>query len=195
MTDPAFAALIDRVRARDPQAAVDFVRSVRPGLERFAAGVLRRADLAHRIDPEDVCQDVMATFFGWLARADRGLDDPDRVGRLLRKAVRNRIVDETRRALAARRGGTGSATATNADDCLDSAPANCGTPSAAVSHAEIAAAIDSRLTADERDLIERRRAGQEWAAIAAAVGGTPDGVRKKLGRAVDRVLGQLGLTI
>jgi hypothetical protein len=55
------------------------------------------------------------------------------------------------------------------------------------------AAVRLRLTEEERHLAERRAEGAAWAAIAAELGGTPDGRRMQLTRALDRVERELGL--
>ena len=54
-------------------------------------------------------------------------------------------------------------------------------------------ALRGRLTPEERELADRRGAGQGWAEIAAALGGTVDGRRMQLKRAIDRVAPELGL--
>ena len=54
-------------------------------------------------------------------------------------------------------------------------------------------ALRGRLTPEERELADRRGAGQEWAEIAAALGGTAAGRRVQLKRALDRVGPELGL--
>jgi hypothetical protein len=53
--------------------------------------------------------------------------------------------------------------------------------------------VRGRLAEDERRLLELRQHGREWAEIAAEVGGGPEALRKKLGRALDRVARELGL--
>jgi hypothetical protein len=50
-----------------------------------------------------------------------------------------------------------------------------------------------RLSPEERRLLELRDQGQEWAAIAMAVGGQPEALRKQLARALERVAQDLGL--
>ena len=54
-------------------------------------------------------------------------------------------------------------------------------------------ALRGRLTPEERAVADRRGAGQGWAEIAAALGGTADGRRMQLKRALDRVAPELGL--
>ena len=55
------------------------------------------------------------------------------------------------------------------------------------------AALYARLGAEERDLAERRAAGQTWPEIAVAVGGTAQARRKQLARAIDHLAPELGL--
>ena len=45
----------------------------------------------------------------------------------------------------------------------------------------------------ERLLLDLREQGQEWAEIAAARGASAEALRKKLGRAIERVARELGL--
>jgi hypothetical protein len=66
-------------------------------------------------------------------------------------------------------------------------------PSDLVAGEELLREFRNRLTEEERQLADRRAQGGEWTAIAVEVGGTPEGCRKQLTRAIDRVLQQLGL--
>jgi hypothetical protein len=50
-----------------------------------------------------------------------------------------------------------------------------------------------QLTDEERHLAELRVRGRGWQEIAAECGGSPDALRKKLDRALDRVCLQFGL--
>ena len=53
--------------------------------------------------------------------------------------------------------------------------------------------VRRRLTADEWPLLELKNQGHDWAEIAAQVGGLPETLRKKLARAIERVVDELGL--
>src|SRR5207244_4246852 len=66
-------------------------------------------------------------------------------------------------------------------------------PSQHVAGQELLRAAERLLTAEERQLAELRKEGLDWRAIAERQGGTPEALRKKLARAVDRVARQLGL--
>ena len=48
------------------------------------------------------------------------------------------------------------------------------------------------MTDAERTLMDRRLAGATWDELAGEFGGTPDAVRKRFERAVERVAGELG---
>jgi hypothetical protein len=68
-----------------------------------------------------------------------------------------------------------------------------GTPSRQVAARELLDAARARLTPGEIRLLERRQDGEAWEAIAAAEGGTPEALRKRLARAVERVAREIGL--
>src|SRR5206468_1481154 len=59
--------------------------------------------------------------------------------------------------------------------------------------AELLREVARRLTPEERRLVELRRAGADWEAIAGQLGSTAVALRKRLSRAVDRVTRELGL--
>ncbi len=50
-----------------------------------------------------------------------------------------------------------------------------------------------RLNADERELVELRQRGCDWDSIAREKNSTPVVLRKRLSRALDRVLHEVGL--
>src|SRR5262249_62384788 len=66
-------------------------------------------------------------------------------------------------------------------------------PSREVAARELLEEARRLLSPDERALLERREQGDDWAAIAAELGGSPDALRVRLARAVDRVAERLGL--
>ena len=66
-------------------------------------------------------------------------------------------------------------------------------PLANLSQRDIYMAIRGCLSDEDRYLVDQRGLGREWADIAAEVGGTAEQLRKRLGRALDRAVRQLGL--
>jgi DNA-directed RNA polymerase specialized sigma24 family protein len=113
------------------------------------------------------------------------LREPEQLLRLLVTMARHKIIDHARRP--ANRAADSPAHAWEGlADPGDS-------PSAVVVQEELLREMRRRLTAEERELAELRAQGRSWAEIAAARGGTADGVRKKVERALERVCRELGL--
>ena len=66
-------------------------------------------------------------------------------------------------------------------------------PSRQLAAQDLLEEVRRRLTSEERQLLELRDQGLDWAEIAAARNGSPEALRKRLARAIDRVSAQLGL--
>jgi hypothetical protein len=66
-------------------------------------------------------------------------------------------------------------------------------PSTVIVVRDLQEEVRRRLAPDEWQLLELRNQGHDWAAIAAMVGGLAETLRKKLARAIDRVVAELGL--
>jgi hypothetical protein len=66
-------------------------------------------------------------------------------------------------------------------------------PSRQVAGRELLLECRKRLSDEERELADLRAQGREWADIARERGGSPEALRKRLGRGLDRVAQQLGL--
>jgi DNA-directed RNA polymerase specialized sigma24 family protein len=58
---------------------------------------------------------------------------------------------------------------------------------------ELCREVLTRLSADERELVELRNRGYDWATIAREKNSTALVLRKRLSRALDRVLHEVGL--
>jgi hypothetical protein len=66
-------------------------------------------------------------------------------------------------------------------------------PSAALVVLDLQQEVRRRLAPDEWQLLDLKNQGHDWAEIAARVGGNAESLRKKLARAIDRVIEELGL--
>jgi hypothetical protein len=58
---------------------------------------------------------------------------------------------------------------------------------------ELLEQVRKRLNEEERSVADLRGQGHDWAEVARRLGGTPDGRRMQLTRALDRVGGEMGL--
>jgi RNA polymerase sigma-70 factor (ECF subfamily) len=186
----SFADLIGRVRAGDAHAAAVVVQRYEPTLRRAVRVRLRRDPrLCRLLDSVDICQSVLASFFVRAGLGQYDLTAPEHLVKLLATIARNKVINQARKQGAARRApGPDAAPAAPAD-----VPAPGPGPAGEAEARELLAEALRRLTSEERRLLELREAGQEWAQIAAVVGGSPDALRMQLARGAARVTKELGL--
>ena len=186
------ADLIARLRAGDAQAAAEFVRHYEPAIRLRIRVWLRMQDARLRrvFDSVDICQSVMASFFVRASAGQLDLDQPEKVVALLVQMARHKLAHQIQKQQAKRRDIRRVQGVPSHD--LDVA---CSDPSPSewCAGQELLQEIHKRLSPEERRLADHRAEGRDWAAISAEVGGTPDGVRMQLSRAVDRISAQLGL--
>jgi RNA polymerase sigma-70 factor (ECF subfamily) len=182
-----FIDLIHRVRSGDPAAAADLVRRYEPAVRRAARLQLRDPRLRRILDSVDVCQSVLASFFVRVASGQYELDRPEQLLRLLAVMARNKLASQARRAYVLRRKA-------RPEEIGESEPLSpLPDPSQLAAWRDLLQVVRGRLTVDERQLADRRALRQEWTQIAAEVGGSPEALRKKLARALDRVSRQIDL--
>ncbi len=187
--DNSFADLIRRVRAGDAEAAAALVRQYEPAIRRSLR--LRLDPRLRRVcDSLDLSQAVLGSFFVRAAAGQYDLDTPAQLLKLLATMARHKLSKARRHQLQARRDARRN---TAGGEEVQQVPAEASTPSQQVAARELLAEVRLRLSDVERRLMELRHQGHDWAAIAAELGGSPEALRKKLTRAVDRVAGELGL--
>lgn len=192
--EAAFHDLMRRVRAGEPEAATELVRQYEPEIRRAVRLRLTDPRLHRLVDSMDICQSVLANFFVRVHAGQFELDRPEQLLRLLVTMARNRLLDQARKQHARRRDAR--RIDAGADERLANlADAGAGTPSRILAGKELLQAVRSQLTDEERELAERRALGKDWAEIAKELGSTPEALRKRLSRALDRVTRQLGLDV
>src|SRR5262249_40040737 len=150
----------------------------RPDIERAIRVPLFNCRLHRVVEATDVCQAVLARFFAGVTSGRFVLEEPDQLRKLLVTMARNEVFDAIRKIRAsgrdARRVEDGSG------DSLEAAMDASPTPSRIVAGRELLEELYRRLSPQERLLAERRTRGHSWATIAAEIGSTADGCRKKL---------------
>jgi RNA polymerase sigma-70 factor (ECF subfamily) len=186
---PDFDAFVRRVRAGDPEAAAELVRKYESAIRVAVKVKLTDPILRRQFDAEDVCQSVLASFFVRAAAGQYDLAEPSQLVGLLVTMARNKLAGQARRHARVRRDAHRVGNLDEAGHVAAGAPG----PGTVVANRELWERVRGSLSDEERALADRRAAGQEWAEIAAALGGTAQGRRKQLERALDRALGGLGL--
>jgi RNA polymerase sigma-70 factor (ECF subfamily) len=188
--DAVFRELIGRVRAGDEAAATQLVRDYEPVIRRVVRIQLRDGRMRRVFDSMDISQSVLRSFFVRAALGQYELRTPHELLKLLSTIARYKLADQVkqhqRECRDVRRVENGSP-----DERAIAAVQS--SPSEQVANQELLDEFRKRLSDDERHLAEQRALGRGWAEIAAAAGGSPEGLRKKLGRAVDRIGRELGL--
>jgi RNA polymerase sigma-70 factor (ECF subfamily) len=188
-----YSEFIRRIRQGDEQAAEELVRRYEAEIRLEVRGWLRLRNPALRrvFDSMDICQSVLASFFARAAVGDFDLDEPPQLIRLLVGMARKKVAEQARHHQRQRRDVrrvgdielemTGAAAATEE------------TPSRLASGRELLQKFRERLSDEERQIADLRAKGYDWAAVATELGGTAEGRRKQLARAVARVEDDLGL--
>jgi RNA polymerase sigma factor (sigma-70 family) len=185
-----FEELIRRVRAWDQEAAAELVRRYEPAIRRAVRFRLADARLGSLLDSMDVCQSVLGSFFVRAASGQYSLETPEQVLGLLTAMARNKLASQVRKQRSQRRDNRRVSPIAEGGSRLI-APGD--SPSVAIVVLDLQQEIRRRLAPDEWQLLELRNRGHDWAEIAAQVGGLAESLRKKLSRAIDRVVGELGL--
>jgi RNA polymerase sigma-70 factor (ECF subfamily) len=189
LDDDSFACFLTRVRAGDEQAAAELVRQYEAEIRREVR--LRLGDSRFRrvFDSMDICQSVLGSFFVRVAAGQYEFEKPADLLRLLVTMARTKLAWQVRRARAQRRDYRRQEVCPADLETVAADPS----PSEQIEWQELLREFRLRLSKDERQLADLRAEGRAWDQIAATLGGTPEGRRKQLTRAIDRVARQLGL--
>jgi RNA polymerase sigma-70 factor (ECF subfamily) len=189
---PSFAEFMRRIRAGDARAAEELVRHYESAIRLAVRTRLTDPALKRHLDSVDVCQSVLASFFLRAAAGQYDLNDPSQLIALLVRMAQNKLAGQARFHRRQRRDAGQVVALDSAAE--ESAHAQPG-PDRVAAGRDLLEALRGRLNPEERELADRRGAGQGWPEIAAALGGTANGRRIQLKRAIDRIAPELGLEV
>jgi RNA polymerase sigma-70 factor (ECF subfamily) len=187
-----YTDFIRRIRLGDERAAEELIRRYEPEIRLEIRTMLRLRDprLRRVFDSMDICQSVMVSFFLRAAVGEFDLDEPSQLIRLLVGMARNRLADRVRFHQRHRRDVRRVGAVEPKEWTI---PSEAESPSEVISRRELLAMFRARLSGDEQKVAEMRSQGHDWESVARELGGTPDGRRKQLTRAIARVGQELGL--
>jgi RNA polymerase sigma-70 factor (ECF subfamily) len=188
-----FPDLLARVRSGDQEAAADLIRQLEPELRRAVRVRMSDPRLRRVVDSVDICQSVLANFFVRVRLGEFDLGRPEQLLHLLLVMARNKLQDRVRRQQAQKRDQRRREAQAEVD--LDALAGRAPQPGSIVAWRDLLDTVRQHLTDEERQLADHRALGLDWPEIAARVGGQPGTLRKKLGRALDRVTACLGLEV
>jgi RNA polymerase sigma-70 factor (ECF subfamily) len=188
--DTSFADFLCRIRTGDEQAAAELVSRYEPALRLEIRMRMKDPKLRRLLEPADLCQSVLKSFFVRATTGQYDLDSPEKLLALLRTMARNKVVQQTRRQRALRRDLRRDV---SLHEGIPHAVAADPSPSRIAIGREMLDAFRGKLTEEERQLADLRSQGCDWAEIARQLGGSPQALRKQLARAANRAARQLGL--
>jgi RNA polymerase sigma-70 factor (ECF subfamily) len=186
--DASFRDLMGRVRAGDPQAALQLVRDYEWAIRLQVRVRLTQPDLRRLLDSMDVVQLVWASFFPRAAAGQYDLDDPKRLLNLLITLAHNKLLDQAKGLRRKRRGEGQVVGGLPAQaEPVDPHPG----PASVADEQDFVRAFRERLSSREQVLWDQRLLGRSWGEIAAELGGDPDVLRIHFNRALERAARQL----
>ncbi len=183
--------LVARLRGGSQDAATELVQRYGGEIQRYVHYRLTDPRLRALVDSLDICQSVLANFFLRLSRGELRLDDSRQLMALLTVMARHELCDVARKQGSLRR--QGQRKAIRDQETLNSIPQTGDDPAEMVAGRELLDAVCRKLSDDEQKILEMRLAGCNWAEIAKQCQTTPEAVRKRMTRALDRAAKQLGL--
>jgi RNA polymerase sigma-70 factor (ECF subfamily) len=192
-SEASFADLMRAIEARDEAAEQHLFDRLwakyEPEIRRDMEYRLRYSAIRQRLDPEDVVQSALKSFFLRAAAGRYHLEDAGEMHRLLSAMVRTKLAEHMRFHLQQRR----DPRRTEPVEAAADAAAGDTSPSDAVSDRELAEEFLRRLTPEERELWDLHQQGLPWSEVAALVGGTAQARNKQVARAIRRVRREMGL--
>jgi DNA-directed RNA polymerase specialized sigma24 family protein len=179
-----FSELIAAIRAGEEAAAARLLAKFDSYMERVVRFQMRHRGDYNRLRPQvgasDICQSVFKSLFDGLRKGRFELSRPEQLEKLLSAMSRLKIATEGRKLNVILREVLDlDAAHEQMDPGRD--PGKC------LDDQDLAEAVVKQFSADELDLLMRRLDDQPWSAIATALGGQADALRKKLARAIERV--------
>lgn len=184
----SFADFLRRLRSGDEQAAVELVRRYEPVIRCEVRLGMTDPRLGRLFDSVDVCQSVLASFFMRAAAGQYDLGRPEDLFALLVRMARNKLVSQVRRQRA-RAADQQRVETSNLDAVSTVGP----DPGRLAAGRDLLAEVRRRLSDEERQVADLRAQGRAWPEVATELGGTPEGRRKQLARALNRVAEELEL--
>jgi len=189
---PEFTQFVDQIRLGNGQAAEELIRRYESAIRVAVRIKMTDPSLKRELESMDICQSVFASFFLRAAAGQYDLSNQKNLVGLLVRMAQNKLAMQVRKQYQ------------QCSDIRKNLKFEAGTidhagreatPSRIVAGQELWNKVQAQLSQEEREIVRRRASGEGWEEIATGMGGSADGRRKQIKRALDRVSEQLGLAI
>jgi RNA polymerase sigma-70 factor (ECF subfamily) len=188
LDETPFLDLIRRVRAGDKDACCELVRRYEPAIRSVIRNRLSPR-LRRLLDSFDLSQSVLKSFFPRAAAGRFVLDTPEQLTNLLAAMVRNKLHKQVRRQQARRRDCRRVQEGPVEEAQLAAPPVD---PLRTLAAEERLRRVRALLTEEEWQVAELRDQGHGWIEIATRLNASPDALRMKYARSIQRVADTLG---
>ncbi len=189
---PEFTQFVDQIRLGNGQAAEELVRRYESAIRVAVRSKMTDPSLKRELESMDICQSVFASFFLRAAAGQYDLSNQKNLVGLLVRMAQNKLAMQVRKQYQQCRDIRKNLEFEAGP--IDHAGRDA-TPSRIVAGQELWSKVQAQLSQEEREIVRRRASGEGWEEIATGMGGSADGRRKQIKRALDRVSEQLGLGI
>ena len=184
--------LLESLRRGENDAADKIQERFGAQVRRLARVWLSQRRLGRLMDSEDICQSVLAEFFNRYSNGSYEFTNERQLRALLARIATSRLLYHWQRHRTAKRDIRRVAENPFPDRQLeDIAKSRQPSPSQVFAGRELAEECEKRFTETEWEIVELRRAGNEWKEISKRLGRSPDSLRMQYTRAVTRVARQL----
>lgn len=173
----------------DSSAATELVKCFEPEIRRFIRFRLTDPKIRRFIDSLDISQSVFARFFVELERGRLDVSSPQQLQNLLLAMARNKIYDNVRAAKADKR----DVRRLQQTKHYQEPTAKEENQLEKLSSSEMVDLIRRSMSEEELALLDQRMSGRTWDDLAVEWNSTPDAIRKRMNRAVDRVANEIGI--
>jgi len=186
----SFSSFMRAIRSGNEDAARELVRRFEGVIRREARLRMEDHRLYRAFDSVDISQSVLSSFFIRASTGHFDLETPEQLVNLLMRMTRNKLALQVRHQRARRRDSRLLA-GVRVDELNveSSSPGPCQL----ASDQDLIDTVRLRLGEEERQIVDLRAEGWEWAEIAGRLGGSAQARRMQLARAVHRVAKALKL--
>jgi RNA polymerase sigma factor (sigma-70 family) len=188
ITENVFVDLMERVRANDQDAVAELINQYEPFVRREIRIGMIRTPLRRLVDSLDVTQSVWISFFKRTSAGDYEINSPEQLQALLISMARKKLASQFRRHHRLKRDLSRSIVGAPLDYVVDRQEDPCQQ----AQYNELLVTLTDKLSHEERQIAELRRDSLTWAEVANRMGGTAQGRRMQINRAVDRLTTELG---
>jgi len=182
--DPAFLDLVDRAFGGDRQAMHELVSRHEHKVRLVARYWLNKTSLRQQLDSVDIYQSVWRRIFQ-AGREALDLENADDLERLMNTIARN-CVEDHRRHHAREQAETHNASPGALAQQPEQVPPEA-TPPALIADRDELDRILHGVPPDDRQLLQMHADGYSWKELAAVAGMTPDAVRMRVTRLLQRL--------